>query len=171
MSWRSWLVAVVLGANAAFAAFAAPSEFAAGFAGSWRLERITDGKRVRTHLDERLTLRVAGETLELDYRIVDRFGARTLRLKAPLDGTPLEQTVQARHAVVAARLDSDRLVLSIERDAPFGYIHNRRSMQLTADGRRLESYRENLKRSGSPDSAWRETWVRVVADRGSANHR
>lgn len=161
MNWKSLLVPLAACTAAFPGAHGASPAVETGFAGNWRLERITDGERTRTDLDEHLALEFSGDTLEFEYRIVDRFGTRTLQLRAPLDGTPLEQTVQARRAVVTARMEGSRLVLSIERDAPFGHIHNRRSMQLVADGRRMESYRENFTKKGTSHSAWRESWLRV----------
>jgi len=130
------------------------------FAGTWRLALATDGNRKRADLDELLELRVVPGALEIEYRIADRFGKRELALRAPLDGTPLVQSVQSRRAVVAARMDGERLVLDIERDAPFGYIRNRRTMQLVEDHRRIEALRENFKQGGAMHSAWQETWVR-----------
>lgn len=55
---------------------------------------------------------------------------------------------------------SMRLVDS-ERDAPFGHVRNRRAMLLAADGRRIDSYRENLPELGDRHSSWQETWARV----------
>jgi hypothetical protein len=131
------------------------------FSGTWRLERVTDGERSRTDLNERLTFRCAEGSIALEYQIIDRFGTRTLELAAPLDGTPLEQRVQSRRARVAARIDDGQLELRIEREAPFGHIHNQRQMRPDFEGRRLESLRVNLKKDGSEHSKWRETWVRV----------
>lgn len=131
------------------------------FSGTWRLERVTDGERSRTDLDERLTFRCEEGSIALEYQITDRFGTRTLDLAAPLDGKPREQRVQARRALVAARIDDGQLELRIERDAPFGHIHNQRQMRSDPEGRRLESLRTNFKKDGSEHSKWRETWVRV----------
>lgn len=131
------------------------------FAGLWRLERITDGRRSKTDLDESIRFRCEGDALELEYRIADRFGSRTLDLRAPLDGTPLEQRVQSGSARVSARLEGQELVLSIEREAPFGHIHNRRRMALDSHQGRLDAYRENFRKDGKTDSGWHETWVRV----------
>lgn len=141
-------------------AFAA-SWGAADFAGTWRLARASDGKRSRENLDETLDLRVVADVLEVKYRIADRFGKRALELRAPLDGTPFVQSVQSRRAVVSARMAGEQLVLEIARDAPFGHIHNRRTMRLAADGRSIESHRENYKEGGAPHSAWQETWIRM----------
>lgn len=161
MRRRNLLGAGVLLLALAPAGGIATTNGAAGFGGTWRLASATDGKRTRTDLDERLTLRISGDWLEIEYRIADRFGRRELVLRAPLDGTPNEQTVQSRRAVVTALLDGERLVLAIERDAPFGYIRNRRKMQLAADGRRIDSHRENFKENGARHSGWQETWTRV----------
>lgn len=131
------------------------------FAGTWRLALATDGSRKRTDLDEVLDLRVVAGSLEIGYRIADRFGSRDLALRAPLDGTPLVQEVQSRRAVVAARMVDDRLVLDIERDAPFGYVRNRRTMRLAEDRHHIEAFRENFKQSGAAHSSWQETWIRA----------
>lgn len=121
----------------------------------------SDGKRTREDLDEQLQLYVVEGSLEIEYRIADRFGTRQLSLRAPLDGTPLVQIAQSRRAVVTARMAGEQLVLEIERDAPFGYIRNRRTMQLAADRSRIDARRENFKQSGTPHSAWQETWIRA----------
>lgn len=131
------------------------------FSGTWKLERITDGARSRTDFNERLTFRCEEGSIALEYQITDRFGTRTLELAAPLDGAPLEQRVQSRRALVAARIDDGQLELRIEREAPFGHIHNQRQMRPDFEGRRLESLRVNYRQDGSEHSKWRETWVRV----------
>jgi hypothetical protein len=142
-------------------AHATPSVDCESFSGTWRLERVTDGERSRTDLDERLTFRCEAGSIALEYQITDRFGTRTLDLAAPLDGRPREQRVQSRRALVAARIDDGQLELRIERDAPFGHIHNQRQMRPDLEGRRLESLRTNFKKDGSEHSKWQETWVRV----------
>lgn len=161
MDRRNFLIAV-----AALLAGMPPSGRAAApaavdFAGTWRLAMASDGKRSRSDLDEQLELRVVEDLLQIEYRIADRFGTRQFSLRAPLDGTPLEQRAQSRRAVVTARMAGERLVLEIERDAPFGYIRNRRTMQLAKDRSRIDAWRENFKQSGTEHSAWQETWVRV----------
>jgi hypothetical protein len=142
-------------------ALSAPSVECETFSGTWRLERVTDGERSRTDLNERLTFRCEEGSIAMEYQITDRFGTRTLDLAAPLDGRPREQRVQSRRALVAARIEDGQLELRIERDAPFGHIHNQRQMRSDLEGRRLESLRTNFKNDGSEHSKWRETWVRV----------
>jgi hypothetical protein len=82
---------------------------AADFAGAWRLAAASDGKRTREDLDELLSLGVVADSLEIQYRIPDRFGTRELSLRAPLDGTSLVQLAQSRRAVVSARLVGEQL--------------------------------------------------------------
>jgi hypothetical protein len=132
------------------------------FAGSWRLAMITDGDRTRTSLSETLSIAVDGHVLRLRYAIDDRFGSRVLELSTALDGKPVAQTVQNRRAALSARMRDERLELEINRDAPFGRVHNRRSMRISDDGRMIESQRTNIGPDGRIESAWTETWLRLV---------
>jgi hypothetical protein len=177
MALHAWWRAIglfgllVTGLPALPAGLAGDRPAAAGqFAGTWRLAMITDGKRTRTDLAETLSIDVDDNVLHLHYTIVDRFGSRVLDLSAALDGKPAIQTAQNRRAVFSAQMDDERLVLELLRDAPFGRMHNRRSMRISDDGQTIESQRSNIGGDGRIESAWTETWLRLAPGAANAGH-
>jgi len=160
-----------------YAADETAAAMTAGFNGSWSLACISDGRRARDDRDERLDIVLASDRILLNYTISDQFGRRTLVLRAPLNGSPLPQSVDGRPAVLTAAVNEGALILAIEREASFGRVHNRRTLQLRSGGQVIESTRSNLETDGSVDSQWHEIWIRqgsqtrVVASKGSCSVR
>jgi len=83
-------------------------------------------------------------------------GVRTLDVKGPIDGQPHPQTVNGSPCVFTARWEGDTLYWETRRETRDGVRHNRRFMQLSADGRVVTARRTRV--MPAPQETWTETW-------------
>lgn|SRR5262245_57596545 len=120
------------------------------FSGMWKLQS--------TQVTEVLKIEHQEPKIHMIYDIEDEAGKRTLDLKVMTDGKEHKQEVQGLPATLIAKWEGDALILEIKRQAPFGPIHNRRTMKLSKDGKVITAERINFSPDSAEESRSTETW-------------
>jgi hypothetical protein len=119
------------------------------FSGVWKLQS--------TQITEVLKIEHQEPKIHMIYDIEDEAGKRTLDLKVMTDGKEHKQEVQGLPATLIAKWEGDALIFEIKRQAPFGPVHNRRTMKLSKD-KVITAERINFSPDSVEESRSTETW-------------
>lgn len=92
------------------------------------------------------------------YRIKDGAGERTLDLKGKIDGKPHAQEVEGESATLMAQWEGQNLILDIKRDRTNGYVHNRRKITFSTDGKAMTVERTQYSKEGTLRGTGTEKW-------------
>jgi hypothetical protein len=92
------------------------------------------------------------------YRIKDDAGVRTLDLKGMTDGRLHPQEVEGQPAVFMAWWDGQSLILDIQREAGYGYTHNRRKIAVSSDSKTFSVERTQYLQDGTLRGTGTERW-------------
>ncbi len=92
------------------------------------------------------------------YRIKDGAGERTLDLKGMIDGKPHAQEVEGQPATLIAQWEGQNLILDIKRDRTNGYVHNRRKITFSTDGKAMTVERTQYSKEGALRGTGTEKW-------------
>ncbi len=98
--------------------------------------------------------------LYLLYRIKDGAGERTLDLKGMTDGKSHEQKIEGEPATLIAQWEGKNFILDIKRERPNGYVHNRRKMTFSSDGKVMTVERTQYSKEGALRGTGTEKWER-----------
>ena len=98
--------------------------------------------------------------LYLLYRIKDGAGERTLDLKGMIDGKPHEQKIEGQAATLIAQWEGKIFILDIKRERSNGYVHNRRKMTFSTDGKVMTVERTQYSKEGTLQGTGTEKWER-----------
>lgn len=96
----------------------------------------------------------------LIYRIKDGAGERTLDLKGMIDGKPHPQEVEGQPATLLAQWEGESFILDIKRERSNGYVHNRRKITFSADGKVMTAERTQYSKEGTLRGSGSEKWER-----------
>src|SRR5262245_37891701 len=110
------------------------------YSGTWKLQS--------TQVTEILKIEHREPKIHIIYDIEDDQGKRTLDLNVMTDGKEQRQEVQGLPATLIARWEGDALIFEIQRQAPFGLVHVRRTMRLSKDGKVITADRTNFSPNG-----------------------
>lgn len=94
------------------------------------------------------------------YRIKDGAGERTLDLKGMIDGKPHAQEVEGQPATLMAQWEGQNFILDIKRDRSNGYVHNRRKITFSTDGKVMTVERTQYSKEGALRGSGTEKWER-----------
>jgi hypothetical protein len=122
----------------------------ANFSGVWKLQS--------TQITEVLKIEHQEPKIHMIYDIEDEAGKRTLDLKVMTDGKEHKQEVQGLPAFLIAKWEGDALIFEIKRQAPFGPVHNRRTMKLSKDDKVITAERINFSPDSVEESRSTEIW-------------
>lgn len=92
------------------------------------------------------------------YRIKDDAGVRTLDLKGMTDARLHPQEVDGQPAILTVWWEGSNLVLDIQREASYGYTHNRRKLTVSPDGKTMTAERTQFLQDGSVRGSGTEKW-------------
>jgi hypothetical protein len=120
------------------------------FSGVWKLQS--------DQVTEILKIDHQEPNIRMIYDIEDDAGKRTLDLRVMTDGKEHKQEVQGLPATLIAKWEGDALIFEINRQAPFGPVHNRRTMKLSKDGKIITAERINFSPDAQEISRSTETW-------------
>lgn len=98
--------------------------------------------------------------LYLIYRIKDGAGERTLDLKGMIDSKPHPQEVEGQPATLLAQWEGESFILDIKRERSIGYVHNRRKITFSADGKVMTVERTQYSKEGTLRGSGTEKWER-----------
>ncbi|NOT64062.1 MAG: hypothetical protein HOP19_27935 [Acidobacteria bacterium] len=98
--------------------------------------------------------------LYLLYRIKDGAGERTLDLKGMIDGKPHKQEIDEQPAILIAQWEGKNFILDIKRERPTGYVHNRRKITFSNDGKVMTVERTQHSKEGTLLGTGAEKWER-----------
>lgn len=118
------------------------------FSGTWKLDG-TDPPEIYLVEQSEAQLRIV-------MFVANDAGVRTLDVKGPIDGQMHSQTVNGAPCVFTARWEGDTLYWETWRDPSEGVRHNRRFMQLSADGKVVTARRTRV--APGPEETWTEKW-------------
>jgi hypothetical protein len=144
------------------AVFALPSWSAghADFGGTWKL-RTADSQPVPW--SEVYTFELDGTWLRVIQRVDDNLGKRVLDVSGTLDGKPHRQMVAGYPCTFIGKWEDDgKLTWETRRETPNMVLFNRRTMELSPDGKVLTARRTRF--SPEPEETGIETWERPAAD-------
>lgn len=96
--------------------------------------------------------------LYLLYRIKDAAGERTLDLKGMTDGKPHPQEIEGQPATLIAQWEGKNFILDIKRERPTGYVHNRRKITFSNDGKMMTVERTQYSKEGTLLGTGTEKW-------------
>ena len=92
------------------------------------------------------------------YRIKDGSGERTLDLKGMTDGKPHVQEIEGQPATLIAQWEGQNFILDIKRERDNGYVHNRRKMMFSPDGKVMTVERTQYSKEGTLRGTGTEKW-------------
>jgi hypothetical protein len=128
----------------------------ANFNGTWKL-RTSDSRAASSN--EVYTFEHDGTWLRVIQRVDDNLGKRVLDASGTLDGQPHRQMVAGYPCIFIGKWEADgKLTWETRRETPDMVLHNRRTMELSPDGKVLTASRTRV--APQPDT-WVETWERV----------
>ena len=96
--------------------------------------------------------------LYLLYRIKDGAGERTLDLKGKVDGKPHTQEIEGQPATLTVQWEGQNFILDIKRETGTGYVHNRRKMTFSPDGKVITVERTQYSKEGTLRGTGTEKW-------------
>jgi hypothetical protein len=131
----------------------------ASFGGTWKL-RTANSQPVAW--SEVYTFEHDGTWLRVIQRVDDDLGKRVLDVSGTLDGKPHRQMVAGYPCTFIGKWEADgKLTWETRRETPNMVLHNRRTMELSPDGKVLTARRTRL--SPQPEETGIETWERPAA--------
>ena len=147
------IMAVIFMAAIACVTFAQPTKL--NLSGAW--ERLSVGGYGNPGTETMMF--VHNEPyLYLLYRIKDGAGERTLDLKGMTDGKPHPQEIEGQPATLIAQWEGKNFILDIKRERTNGYVHNRRKMTFSPDGKVMTVERTQHSKEGTLLGTGTEKW-------------